>query len=155
MEKKILHLDMDGVVANLNKAILKIRPDLDTSIFHSDIDDIFIANPNMFHDLEPMAGAIDAVMELFNHYDVYFLSTPVWGSPMSFAGKRIWLESHFGKFAEKRLILTHRKDLAIGDYLVDDSLRHGVEEFKGVHIHFGTKEFPDWKTTRKYLLEIL
>jgi 5'(3')-deoxyribonucleotidase len=93
-------------------------------------------------------------MELFNHYDVYFLSTPAWNAPMSFTGKRIWLETHFGKHAEKRLILTHRKDLAIGDYLVDDTLRHGVTEFQGIHIHFGTPEFPDWKVTLAHLINI-
>jgi 5'-nucleotidase len=49
------------------------------------------------------------------------------------------------------LILTHRKDLNIGDYLVDDRLRNGAGEFQGKLIHFGTDEFPNWEVTLKYL----
>ena len=154
MKKKILYIDLDGTIANLGKAINKIRPDLDPTVYHPEIDDIFEAHPNIFHDLDPMGGAVDAVMELLKHFDVYFLSTPAWNSPTSFAGKRIWLETHFGIHAEKRLILTHRKDLAIGDYLVDDTKRHGVEEFSGEHIHFGTEEFPDWEVTLPYLISL-
>ena len=149
-----IYLDMDGVVVNLGKSINKIRPDLDPNIFHSDIDGIFESHPTIFHDAEPMEGAISSAMELFRHFDVYFLSTPAWNAPQSFTGKRIWLEKHFGGHAERRLILTHRKDLAIGDFLVDDTLRHGVDEFKGVHIHFGTKEFPNWKVTLPHLINL-
>ena len=53
---------------------------------------------------------------------------------------------------QKRLILTHRKDLLIGDYLIDDRLKNGAGEFKGELIHFGTIKFPDWKTVLEYLL---
>lgn len=143
---------MDGVCVNLGKEINKLRPDLDSKVFHTDIDDLFKANPSMFCNAEPIDGAIGAIIDLSIHYDIYFLSTPAWEVPESFSGKRVWLENHFGKHAEKRLILTHRKDLAIGDYLVDDNLRHGVLEFRGEHIHFGTEKFPDWKVVHKYLM---
>jgi len=152
MNKKILFIDMDGVVCDLGKAINKLRPDLDPKVFHSDVDDLFKANPYMFHDLEPIEGAISAVIDLSQHFDLYFLSTPAWASPDSFSGKRIWLENHFGSHAERRLILTHRKDLVMGHYLVDDSERHGVKDFKGEHIHFGTEKFPDWKSVYDYLM---
>ncbi len=70
-------------------------------------------------------------------------------------GKRIWIEKHFGLKAKKRLILTHRKDLNIGDYLIDDRLRNGASEFKGEHIHFATEKFPDWECTFEYLESVL
>ena len=78
----------------------------------------------------------------------------MWSVPNSFIGKRIWIENHFGDKAKKRLILTHRKDLNIGDYLVDDRLKNGAAEFTGTHIHFGTNEFPDWKITYEYLKSV-
>jgi 5'-nucleotidase len=158
MSKKILYLDMDGVIANFDKGIKDICPDLQTSDEYPDyesrslkVDSICEANPDIFHNLEPIEGAIDAVNKLFDEFDVYFLSTPMWNVPMSFMGKRIWLEKHFGEKAKKRLILTHRKDLNIGDYLVDDRTRNGAGEFTGEHIHFGTEAFPDWITTYQYL----
>jgi 5'(3')-deoxyribonucleotidase len=86
------------------------------------------------------------------YYDVYFLSTPMDALFQSYTDKRIWLERYFGSLAEKRLILTHRKDLAIGDYLVDDTTRNGAGNFTGEHIHFGTGDFPDWEAILQYLL---
>lgn len=149
--KNILYIDLDGTIANLGKAINKLRPDLDPKVFHTDVGDLFKANPMMFHSLEPMEGAVDSIIDLSNDFDIYFLSTPVWEVPESYSGKRIWLANYFGKYAERKLILTHRKDLAIGHFLVDDNLNHGVSEFKGEHIHFGTEKFPNWEETHKYL----
>ena len=158
MKKKILYLDMDGVVADFDKAIKGLCPGIDTLPEYLDqkhrrskIDELCGCNPEIFHNLEPIDGAIDAVNELFHLFDVYFLSTPMWDVPSSFTGKRIWVQRHFGDKATKRLILTHRKDLNLGDFLVDDRTRNGAEHFQGVHIHFHTEKFPDWKTTLKFL----
>lgn len=154
MSKKILYIDMDGVICQFNKAIKQLSPTTDTSIFSEEVNEICRLNPNIFHTLEPLEDAIESVKELCEHFEVYFLSCPMWHVPLSFIGKRLWVEEHLGKIAENRLILTHRKDLVIGDYLVDDMIRHGVAEFKGEHIHFGTEKFPDWKTTLTYLKTI-
>jgi 5'(3')-deoxyribonucleotidase len=115
------------------------------------VDEICLANPNIFHNLEPMPDSIEYVKKLFDLYEVYFLSTPMWIVPESFIGKRLWIEQHFGKMAVKRLILTHRKDLNIGDYLVDDRKHNGAGEFTGEHIHFATDRFPDWQRVYEYL----
>ena len=82
---------------------------------------------------------------------MYFLSTPMWDIPESYTDKRLWLEKYYGDLAKKRLILTNRKDLAIGDYLIDDRLKNGSEKFKGKFIHFGTRTFPDWETVIAFL----
>lgn len=152
--KKILYLDMDGVVADFDKAIKTFCPDLHTANYddtHRKVDEICETNSDIFHNLPPIKGAMEAVSKLFDLYDVYFLSTPMWNVPDSYTGKRIWIEKHFGTQATQRLILTHRKDLAIGDFLVDDRTKNGVSEFTGIHIHFGTEQFPDWDVTFDYL----
>lgn len=158
MRKKILYLDMDGVIADFDAAIKAICPDLETADTFPDyetradkVDEIVEANPTLFNDLKPIEGGIEAVKYLFTIYEVYFLSTPMWNVPESFMGKRIWLDKHFGELAKKRLILTHRKDLAIGDLLVDDRLKNGVSEFTGTHIHFGTEQYPNWDITLRHL----
>lgn len=152
---------MDGVIADFDKSILNFCPEISTDEQYQDIkkrdakiDHICEINTEFFHDLLPYEGAIPAVIKLFELYEVYFLSTPMWYVPHSFVGKRIWIEKHFGALAKKRLILTHRKDLNIGDYLIDDRIRNGAGEFTGEHIHFGTDEFPDWETTLNYLIKM-
>ena len=158
MKKKILYLDLDGVVADFEKGIETIYPEINSTqilsnkaIRDAKIDTICAENPTIFENLPLIAGAKESVLQLFEIYDVYFLSTPMWDLPTSFSGKRIWLEKHFGALAKKRLILTHRKDLNVGDYLVDDRLRNGADQFSGEHIHFGSVDFPDWSAVLIYL----
>lgn len=161
--KKILYLDMDGVIADFEKGIQQFLPDFKNAHSNSldytqpdQVNKICQENPLIFHTLPAIQGAIESTKELLsiNEFDVYFLSTPMWNVPESFTGKRVWLENHFGDLAENRLILTKRKDLAIGHLLVDDTLKNGVDKFKGIHIHFGTEMFPNWDETLRYLKAI-
>jgi len=52
----------------------------------------------------------------------------------------------------KRLIITHRKDLCLGDYLIDDRGKNGTSEFAGEWIQFGSEQFPGWDSVLRYLL---
>ena len=157
-KKKVLYIDMDGVVADFWKAIQMNQPRIDDKKYfptyadqEKEVDAICERNPHIFKYLLPMKGAIEATKPLFKKFDVYFLSTPMYDIPESYTDKRLWLEKYYGDLVKKRLILTNRKDLAIGDFLVDDRLKNGAKEFKGTHIHFGTKEFPDWEAVVKFL----
>jgi 5'-nucleotidase len=156
--KKIVYVDMDGVIADFDAALIKLCPDintiLDPDVRSMRVDRVCEENYEIFHNLPPIKGGIEGVNLLANSskYDVYFLSTPMWNVPHSFIGKRLWIRDHFGEWANKRLILSHRKDLNIGDYLIDDRLKNGAGEFRGTHIHFGTPKFPDWKAVIEYLL---
>ncbi len=155
--KKIVYIDLDGVTANFDKKMGELAPDLflgdgpDYEIRSKMVDEVIKNNLTMFQEIDPIDGAIDSINQLMEFFDVYFLSTPVWAVPESFSGKRIWVEKYFGDAIKKRLILTHRKDLVIGDFLIDDRLKNGAAEFKGEHIHFGSDRFPNWKYVVEYL----
>lgn len=152
--KRILYCDMDQVVADFIGGIKKLAPHLDTTVYSKEIDLLCEKNPYIFHDLDPIEDAIESVTKLFDYYDIYFISVPMWNVPLSFTGKRIWIEKYFGAIAEKRLILTHRKDLNRGSFIVDDTTRHGVAEFQGVHFHFGQEQFPNWKVLLPHLIQL-
>lgn len=102
--------------------------------------------------MPPLAGALASYEELARHFDTYVLSTAPWENPSAWSDKLLWIKQHLGQSAHKRLILSHHKDLVLGDYLVDDRLKNGAERFRGEHIHFATPRFPDWATVRAYLL---
>lgn len=73
--------------------------------------------------------------------------------------KRLWIEKHFGEIFYKKVIITHRKDLLIGDYLIDDRIANGAGNFKGAHLHFGwnyinNKDniYPNWEAILTYFI---
>jgi 5'-nucleotidase len=154
---KVIHIDLDGVAANFDKKMEEVAPHIylgdgpDYDIRSKMVDEVIRSIPGFFQEIEPIEGAIESINHLFLNHEVYFLSSPVWAVPESFSDKRIWVEKHFGEKAKKRLILTHRKDLVIGDYLIDDRLRNGASDFKGEHIHFGSTRFPTWETVIDYI----
>lgn len=146
--KKILYVDMDGVLADFDSGLARLSEETRRE-YRGKEEDI----PGLYALMDPMPGALDAFRELAELFDVYILSTPPWGNPSGWSQKVEWVQKHLGEVAEKRLILTHHKNLNKGDFLVDDRLRHGVEEFEGEHLHFGTPAFPDWPAVVAYLKE--
>jgi 5'(3')-deoxyribonucleotidase len=91
------------------------------------------------------------VVELSALFDTYILSTSPWDNPSAWSDKLCWVTAHLGEPAYKRLILTHHKNLNRGDFIIDDRTKHGVDVFDGLHIHFGTRMFPDWPTVMEYV----
>lgn len=102
--------------------------------------------------MEPASGAIEAVQLLARHFDVYILSTSPWNNPTAASDKIEWVKKYFNNIFHKRVILTHHKELLIGDYLVDDRGKNGASEFKGEWIHLGSERFPDFDAVLQYLL---
>lgn len=47
------------------------------------------------------------------------------------------IEIVFDDVFHKKMIITHRKDLVEGDYLIDDRGKNGTSEFKGEWKIFG------------------
>ena len=146
---KIIYIDLDGVVADFEKG--RSQHPLSTITPYIGRPDKL---PGVYENLDPIADSIESVTELFNNpdFDVYFLSSAPWDNPEAWTHKRLWVAKYFDvKIIRKRLILSHHKQLLIGDYLIDDNKWNGASEFQGKWIHFGSNEFPDWKTVLNYL----
>ena len=94
-------------------------------------------------------GAKLAVQSLISEgHDVYIASTPPWRQPKAWTDKRLWIQEHFPALARK-VVLTHHKNLLIGDVLVDDSDYRGQPDFKGKWLWFGRQNNKDWNETLK------
>lgn len=144
---KKLFFDMDGVLVNFQSGIDKL-PEATKREYEGRLDEV----PGIFSLMDPMPGAIEAVHQLCEHYDVYILSTAPWGNITAWSDKIVWLTQHFGDLFKKRVILTHCKHLVAGDYLIDDRAKNGASEFSGEWVQFGTERYPDWDTVTRYLI---
>ena len=152
LKKQIVYIDMDGVLVDFGKAIE------DWFTNHPHLKGRYETFPDhiqgLFRIAPPMKGAIEAVKKLneSGKYELFIATSAPWGNPQSLTDKRFWLEDYFGNIFHKRLFTTHRKDLLMGDYLIDDRLKNGAGEFSGELLRFGydwendnkPNEYPNW-----------
>lgn len=112
--------------------------------------------PGIFSRLDPMPGALEAVALLAQHYECHVLSTAPWENSSSWTDKVNWIFKYFGSDKDspffQRINITHDKGMFTGDYLIDDRPKHGVLNFSGEWIKFGSGEFPNWDAVLAYLL---
>ena len=146
MKTEILYIDMDNVLVDFPSAFKKLNKEK-LKEYKGRLDEV----PGIFSLMEPLKGAKEAFDVLAAEYDTYILSTAPWENPSAWSDKLLWVKTHLGNAAYKRLILSHHKNLNAGKFLIDDRTKNGAGEFGGEHIHFGTDKFPDWKTVVRYL----
>lgn len=136
--KCITYFDMDGPLADWEGSKNKGKnPD----------------QPGFYLNLEPIQEGIEFFKKLASFketHEVFLLSTGTWDAPWCWTEKRLWVENHIGESAHKRLIISHRKDLNLGDFLIDDRTKNGAGEFNGKLILYGSEEFPDWKAIEEH-----
>ena len=145
--KKILYVDMDNVLVDFPSGIARISKEKQIE-YEERIDEV----PGIFALMDPLHGAIKSYENLSAKYDTYILSTAPWKNSSAWSDKNQWVRKYLGEIAHKRLILSHHKNLNIGDFLIDDRTANGASLFQGEHIHFGSDKSPDWTTVCNYLL---
>lgn len=147
MNKKRIYFDMDGVLVDFESGVEKLDEAVKEQ-YKGRLDEV----PGIFALMEPLPGAIEVVKLLARNYDLFILTTSPWNNPTAASDKVEWVKKYMDDVFHKRLIITHRKDLLDGDYLIDDRGKNGAGEFKGEWIQFGSQKFPDWESILKYLL---
>jgi len=145
--KKIVYIDMDGVLVDFQSGIDKLS-EAQKNEFEDRLDEV----PNIFSLMDPMDGAIEAFNLLAEEYDCYILSTSPWENSTALQDKQNWVKKYLKGKAHKRLIFSHHKNLNKGDYLIDDRTKRGADKFEGEHIHFRQSKFQDWQSVLDYLI---
>lgn len=138
--KKIIYIDLDNTLADYVGMAKEQGLDL------SEAKRV----EGFFRILKPMPGAIESYNKLAEHFDVYILSTAPWSNPHSLYEKILWVKQYLPT-AYKNVIFSHHKDLNRGDYLIDDSLKNGAQDFQGQHIQIHSPAFPTWDDVLSYI----
>jgi len=145
MNKYRIFIDMDGVISDFEKGAEKEAVERGVSK---------LSRPDLYVDyrnLDIIDGAKDALMRLSNDHDVFIASTPPWSRPDVWGHKRDWIVEHF-PYLKRKIILTHRKDLLIGDILIDDSRFRGQPDFQGEWYWFNKNwNNRNWEACMKWI----
>ena len=134
--RKILYVDMDNVLVDFRSGAEQLDEDIRRK-FEGHLDDV----PGIFALMQPIEDAVESFVTLTQRFDTYILSTSPWENPSAWCDKLQWVKKHLGAHAYKRLILTHHKNLNIGDYLIDDRNRHGGDGLRASIFTLARKDF--------------
>lgn len=161
MIKQKIFIDMDDTLCQYSKA-WKLANDQGTEFPQS--------KEHFFEYLQPIKGAITAVEQLSNNYDVWILTAPSIYNPSSYIEKRLWVDHFLGFEMCKKLIICPNKGLISGNekyidtkfdkydtivthILIDDLIEgKGQENWTGDLMQFGSKRYPNWDSICKTLL---
>lgn len=146
MQSAIVYVDMDDVMCDYSTSLRLARKTHTSVPFPQSL-------PGFFRNLPPISGAIDAVNQLRDMFDVYVLTAPSTKNPLSYTEKRLWIENHFDYQLTEKLILSPNKGLLLGEFLIDDNVQgKGQESFAGELLQFGSTNYPDWDAVLERLV---
>lgn len=151
IEREVVLVDMDGVLADFDKKALESLP-LEVERVtrqnfyvahdypeHDALIRAATAHPNFFEELELVEGALEGWQQLIDlGYDPVICSAPLSSNSRSVEGKKLFLAKHFapkfGKQVVERAIFDKKKHSHSGLALIDD--RPEIEEGEWRHIVF-------------------
>ena len=104
-----------------------------------------------FPDCEPEPILPKAVEALSRKYELYFLCPCPTNRPELLSLMERWIEEKVGVRSWGRILFSSRKDMVIGDYLVERyPERYSLENFMGTVIELGGEKFHSWDEVIDY-----
>lgn len=111
---------------------------------------ICIESTMMGADGSPLPSVLKAYRMLLEHYDVRIVASLPTNDTSYARRMQEWTFEALGVAAYDRLVLTNRKDLLYGDYLIDALPENGSADFMSTRIEFGSETFRTWDDIIEY-----
>lgn len=171
--KKVLAIDMDGVLGNLvSPWVRRINESEGENVSANDIKSWNIGryfscgkrvydylSYDLFRNLPVIEDSQRVVEKLQDKFQVYIVTSAT-NNHDSLKAKMEWLEEHFPFIPASNIVLCGSKSIIKADYMIDDGI-HNLEVFDGHGILFNASHnqqedrFPramDWNEIEKMLL---
>jgi 5'(3')-deoxyribonucleotidase len=142
---KRIYVDLDGVICDFYGAAKKAVNENPGQKYPQ-------SKWGFFLKLEEIPGSVDAFKKLQEKYDVWILTRPSFMNVNCYTEKAQWVWDHLGYDVLKKTIFCGDKSLLRGDYLIDDQINAGQENFEGEFIRFGSQKFNNWEKVLEYLI---
>jgi len=136
--RKTIAIDMDGVIANVEQQYIDwYERDYGVVVDRKTMEGLmedeampekgaiakFLRTPGFFRTLPVMDGAVEAVKELSQDYEVYIVSAAM-EFPLSLYEKHQWLAEHFPFISWKNIVFCGDKSIIDTDFLIDDHCKN-------------------------------
>ena len=147
--KKRIAIDMDGVLADVEIHFLNwyfdaygVRISYENLVGKKEEEAFpekdalrkFVHTAGFFRTLPIIPGAVEAVKELMENFEVYIVSAAT-EFPQSLSEKLEWLGEHFPFISWRNIVLCGDKSMINADYMIDDHCKN-LDNFKGRTILF-------------------
>jgi len=99
--------------------------DFRKQVKYPEVLDKILMRPGFFYSLEPIKDSVKYINLLIRRgCDVVFLTQVPKKADHAYESKKMWVNRYFPDFDLRNFISTHRKDLVVGDVLIDDNPEH-------------------------------
>ncbi|MNG82666.1 putative 5'(3')-deoxyribonucleotidase [compost metagenome] len=151
MIKKTISIDMDGVLADIQRHYLShyfeetgIRINENDIVGLKEADCLpdqtavlrYLHTPGFFRSIPVAQDVQDVVKELQNYYEIFVVSAAM-EFPNSLLEKREWLQEYFPFISWKNIVFCGNKGIIDTDFLIDDHLKN-LDSFSGKGLMFNT-----------------
>lgn len=137
--------------STLIHSVLPVVRWIDDSQEHRQRNIIYICiEDTLAHDGRPLPSMVKAYRYLLEFYDIYIVAAAPTNDTGYARQMQEWTFENLGVAAWNRLILTNRKDLLYGDYLIDGREDNGSNDFMSTRIDFGSDTFKTWDDIIEY-----